>query len=135
MQVNHNTNCIRLYLCMLTLTLSLSLLCVSHTPYLEILSLTPNSSHQSRPLQSKLSTWASPQSQVIPSLSSLHEHVESLKLTYPDGNVPPPPFWGGYRVTPNEMEFWSSQENRLHDRIVYKRDSEKNTWVIVRLAP
>ncbi|CAG8618317.1 1403_t:CDS:2, partial [Paraglomus occultum] len=83
-----------------------------------------------RPLQSKLSTWASPQSQVIPSLSSLHERVESLKAAYPDGNVPSPPFWGGYRVIPNEIEFWSRQENRLHDRIVYKRDSEKNTWVI-----
>lgn len=88
---------------------------------------------RSRPLPSRLSALASRQSEVIPSRDVLERRVQELARTYPDGAVPLPPFWGGYRLAPDTYEFWVHRENRLHDRLRYRRAGDG--WVIERLAP
>ncbi len=87
----------------------------------------------SRPVESRLSAWASHQSQVIPSRDVLEHRVAEMARKY-DGSEPPlPPYWGGFRVTPTEIEFWQAHPNRLHDRVRYTRDG--STWRIDRLSP
>ena len=86
-----------------------------------------------RPFGSQLSTWASPQSQVIADRETLIRQMEKLRAQYPE-NVPRPPYWGGYRLLPLSIEFWQGRSNRLHDRILYTRDVEAR-WRIERLAP
>ncbi len=87
----------------------------------------------SRPVESRLSAWASHQSQVIPSREVLERRVAEMARKY-DGSEPPlPPYWGGFRVTPTEIEFWQAHPNRLHDRVRYTRDG--STWRIDRLSP
>ncbi len=88
---------------------------------------------RTRPLGSRLGAWASAQSEVIPGRAVLEERLERLSARYADGNVPLPPFWGGYRVRPDTIEFWQHQPNRLHDRLRYRRDG--GAWVIERLSP
>ena len=87
-----------------------------------------------RPRGSQLGAWASGQSQMIDSRSILETMVESMKQKFADGDVPLPPFWGGYRVKPKTFEFWQERENRLHDRFYYQKD-EAGDWFIERLAP
>jgi pyridoxamine 5'-phosphate oxidase len=87
----------------------------------------------SRPLGSKIGAWASNQSQPVTSRNELDERFEELSLKFAD-HVPRPPHWGGYRVKPDVIEFWQGRENRLHDRLVYTRESDGN-WRIERLAP
>ena len=87
-----------------------------------------------RPLASQLSAWASPQSQVIPNRTVLEDSVAALSKRYEGGLVPLPENWGGYRVTPETIEFWQHRENRLHDRIRYARQAGGG-WRIERLAP
>ncbi len=88
----------------------------------------------SRPLESRLAALASNQSEVIPDRKVLEEQYETLKLEYPSGDVPHPDNWGGYRVSPDEFEFWQGRELRLHDRIRYRRDGD-DAWVTERLSP
>ena len=88
---------------------------------------------RTRPLGSRLGAWASAQSEVIPGRAVLEERLERLSARYADGDVPLPPFWGGYRVRPDTIEFWQHQPNRLHDRLRYRRDG--GVWVIERLSP
>ena len=88
---------------------------------------------QSRPLLSRLSAWASRQSDVIPSRQSLEASCKALEIRYPDGQIPRPEFWGGYRVVPESVEFWQGRPSRLHDRLRYRR--ENGAWVIERLSP
>lgn len=89
---------------------------------------------QSRPKGSQVGAWASPQSRVIPGREWLEEKMEELNDTFKhDENLPLPPFWGGYRVRPDCIEFWQGRENRLHDRIQYTRT--ETGWKIERLAP
>ena len=88
---------------------------------------------QSRPVLSRLSAWASRQSDVIPSRQSLEASCKALEVRYPDGQIPRPEFWGGYRVVPESVEFWQGRPNRLHDRLRYRR--EHGGWVIERLSP
>ncbi len=88
---------------------------------------------RNRPLESRLSAAASPQSAVIPSRDVLEKRVEELRRQY-DGDVPRPSFWGGYRVSPESIEFWLHRENRLHDRLRYIR-RPNGTWRLERLAP
>lgn len=87
----------------------------------------------SRPLGSRVGAWASVQSAVIPGRDWLEAEVERVSATYPDGDVPLPPHWGGYRVAPEELEFWQGRESRLHDRVRYLPNGEG--WRVERLSP
>ena len=87
----------------------------------------------SRPRGSRLGAWASEQSRQVESRSILEERVQALEAEYEGREVPRPPFWGGYRVEPGVIEFWQGRENRLHDRIVYRR--AEAGWKIERLQP
>jgi pyridoxamine 5'-phosphate oxidase len=86
-----------------------------------------------RPLGSRLGAWASPQSEIIPGREILERQQAELAAHYPDGNVPRPPQWGGYRVVPDAVEFWQGRPNRLHDRIRFRRAD--GGWMKERLAP
>ena len=87
----------------------------------------------SRPLGSKIGAWASNQSQPVTSRNELDDRFEEFSSKFAD-DVPRPPHWGGYRVKPDVIEFWQGRENRLHDRLVYTRQSD-GSWLIERLAP
>ncbi len=85
-----------------------------------------------RPLGSRLGAWASDQSGVIPDRDHLDRRYAELLAEHPDGRVPRPPHWGGYRLVPDEFEFWQGRPNRLHDRLRYRRAA--GGWVRERLA-
>ena len=87
----------------------------------------------SRPTNSQIGAWASKQSSVIPNREFLEEKFRETAEKYKDGKIPLPPFWGGFRLIPNEFEFWQGRESRLHDRISYLRKGDN--WEIVRLSP
>jgi len=87
-----------------------------------------------RPLGSQLAAWASPQSGIITSRNALETKWEEVRRKFADVQVPLPPFWGGYRVIPDELEFWQGRANRLHDRFRYRRQGG-NSWLIEQLAP
>ena len=82
---------------------------------------------------SQIGAWVSEQSSVISSRKMLQMQIEKMKEKFAKGAVPLPDFWGGYRVVPSQIEFWQGRESRLHDRIVYTKES--NSWKIERLAP
>ncbi len=88
---------------------------------------------KSRPLDSQLGAWASPQSQQIPSAGFLDERFKAFQQQFGE-DVPKPPHWGGYLIRPESFEFWQGRPNRLHDRLYYTKTEEGN-WKIVRLAP
>jgi pyridoxamine 5'-phosphate oxidase len=88
---------------------------------------------QTRPRESQIGAWVSPQSQVIPHRRVLEENFDSLTAQYEGEFVPVPPFWGGYRVAPKKIEFWQGRPSRLHDRLLYTKGD--TGWVRVRLAP
>jgi pyridoxamine 5'-phosphate oxidase len=87
-----------------------------------------------RPMQSRLAAWASKQSSRINSRQALESQYLQLKEKFADGEVPVPDFWGGFRVVPEEFEFWQGGEHRLHDRFNYRPDGSGG-WQIDRLAP
>lgn len=87
-----------------------------------------------RPRGSQIGAWASEQSTVVSSRDYLEKRTEALEREYQDREVPKPPHWGGYKVFPQEFEFWQGRPNRLHDRIYFSRYDE-NKWKIDRLAP
>ena len=87
----------------------------------------------SRPTNSQIGAWASKQSSVIPGREFLEEKFRETAEKYKDGKIPLPPFWGGFRLVPDEFEFWQGRESRLHDRINYRR--KRDSWEIVRLSP
>ena len=87
----------------------------------------------SRPRGSQLGAWVSPQSSVIGSRALLKQRLAAIRRQFADKNVPLPPFWGGYRVVPREVEFWQGRNDRLHDRFLYSR--EDGGWQLARLAP
>ena len=88
----------------------------------------------SRPRGSRLGAWASEQSRPVESREVLESRLAALEREYEGQNIPRPPFWGGYRVEPEAVEFWQGRENRLHDRIVYRRTGGGG-WEIERLQP
>lgn len=90
--------------------------------------------YSSRSLKSRLGAWASDQSKPLSSRASLMAEV--AKVTAKKGTNPDrPPFWGGYRLAPFEIEFWADGEFRLHDRFVWRRDDVISGWTVTRLNP
>ena len=87
-----------------------------------------------RPLGSRLGAWASAQSREIPDRAFLEVQHAELMAKYPDGNVPRPANWGGYRVLPTVFEFWQGRPSRLHDRIQFTRQAD-GSWRRCRLSP
>jgi pyridoxamine 5'-phosphate oxidase len=88
----------------------------------------------SRPFESKVAAWASPQSEVVPDRSYLeHEYLKYLEKFKASEEVPRPAYWGGYAIEAVRMEFWQGGKRRLHDRIAYTLKEEH--WSRVRLAP
>ena len=86
----------------------------------------------SRPLDSRIGAWASPQSEVIPSRSVLVSNAAKYGAQYLL-NPPRPPHWGGYRLVPDRWEFWQGRRSRLHDRLRYRLEEQR--WIRERLAP
>jgi pyridoxamine 5'-phosphate oxidase len=89
---------------------------------------------RSRPRGSQLSALSSPQSRPIESRAVLEERVAELAERYADAAVPMPDAWGGFRLTPRTFEFWQNRNDRLHDRLLYRR-RPGGGWTIERLAP
>lgn len=92
----------------------------------------------SRPRESRLGAWASPQSRVVASRSALDERYGGVLAQFADvDDVPLPPFWGGFRVAPEEVEFWQGRKGRMHDRLRYRRaePDPHAPWAVERLAP
>jgi pyridoxamine 5'-phosphate oxidase len=88
----------------------------------------------SRPPESRLAAFVSPQSEVIGSRLDLEERFAEARERFPDAGMGRPVHWGGYRVIPEAIEFWQGRPNRLHDRLRYQRQVDAS-WVRVRLAP
>jgi pyridoxamine 5'-phosphate oxidase len=94
--------------------------------------------YHSRPWRSQIGAWASRQSTVLASRDELDDRVTELSARWPEGTrVPMPDFWGGYLIVPERIEFWQSRQNRLHDRLSYRRAGEGAAaeWVIERWSP
>ncbi len=91
---------------------------------------------QTRPKGSRIAALASNQSRILPSRDILDARVGELAAQYsaPDARVPRPDYWGGYRVAPEAIEFWQGRRDRLHDRLVYRRQAS-GAWQIERLFP
>jgi pyridoxamine 5'-phosphate oxidase len=102
-------------------------------PVAEIAQTESETYWRSRPLRSRLAAWASPQSRPLASRQALEEAFESAQSRFAGDEIPLPPFWGGYRVRPESIEFWLHRDDRLHDRVRYSRAS--GGWVRERLAP
>ncbi len=89
-----------------------------------------------RPRGSQLAAWASHQSSVLADRAELEVRFTEAEQRFGPGEVPCPPYWGGYRLEPDEIELWQGRPSRMHDRLRYERtDSDPSAWSIVRLSP
>lgn len=89
---------------------------------------------KTRPKGSRLATWVSNQSEVIAGRDVLEQRWQKLQAQYPGEDIPMPPYWGGYVLSPIRIEFWQGRPSRLHDRFCYSLKPDK-TWLIERLSP
>ena len=89
--------------------------------------------YNSRPYKNKIGAWDSSQSDVLDKKEDFLEKIEKFKKKYPDENVPRPPHWSGWRLMPNEVEFWLDGEGRIHERLNYIKSSGK--WKKILLYP
>ena len=90
----------------------------------------------SRPHEARIGAWASAQSTVLPDRATLERQVDVAAARFGDGDIPRPPYWGGYLVVPDTIEFWQGRDFRLHDRFRYTRDAgEPSGWRVERLSP
>lgn len=90
---------------------------------------------RSRPREARIGAWASRQSEVLVSREQLEELVDEVEARFPGEEIPLPPFWGGFRVSPETVEFWQGRVHRLHDRFRYTRDRAEGLWLLERLFP
>lgn len=88
----------------------------------------------SRPAGSQLGAWASPQSSILPNRAALDDAYKATEKKFAGQEIPLPPHWGGYRVSPESVEFWQGRRSRLHDRLRYRRE-KTGDWFVERLAP
>lgn len=88
----------------------------------------------SRPIDSQLGAWASPQSAVLASRAELDQRIAQLMAQYRGKTIPVPPHWGGFRLAPQSIEFWQGRPSRLHDRLRYTRQAG-GAWKVERLSP
>jgi len=98
--------------------------------------VTPEESDQyfaTRPRESQVGAWASDQSAVLARREDLDDAVEAHRRRFGDGPIDRPPHWGGYRLIPDELEFWQGRPSRLHDRFRYRLDDGR--WIVERLSP
>ena len=90
---------------------------------------------RSRPRGSRLGAWVSNQSELIENRMILERRLSEIETRFAGSeDIPPPPYWGGYSVHPERIEFWQGRPSRLHDRILYKRESDE-AWIVGRLSP
>ena len=90
--------------------------------------------YNSRPYKNKISAWASSQSQVLDKRDTFLKRIKEFEKKYPDqNNVPRPPYWSGWRLIPDEIEFWLEGEGRIHERLDYKKLKDK--WIKEILYP
>jgi pyridoxamine 5'-phosphate oxidase len=88
-----------------------------------------------RPRGSQEGAWASEQSEVVADRATLEARVAEIEARFAGRDVPRPVVWGGYRVVPDEVEFWQHRDDRLHDRVRYRRDAVDGAWIVERLQP
>lgn len=88
---------------------------------------------RTRPRGSRIGAWASTQSAPLADRAEVERRYREYEQRYRDGDVPLPPFWGGYRLRPERIEFWQGRVNRLHDRVLFTREGQG--WKTVRLQP
>jgi len=90
-----------------------------------------------RPRGSQVAAWASPQSALVASRGALQQFFDQAESRFDQAPVPPPPAWGGYLLRPTEVEFWQGREDRLHDRLRFRRSGSESDprWLLERLAP
>ena len=91
--------------------------------------------YKSRPRQSRIGAWASPQSRPLKDRAQLEEAFAAFDAQHPGETIPRPPHWSGFRIKPLAIEFWSDGAHRLHDRILFARDTIDSPWSKTRLAP
>lgn len=89
----------------------------------------------SRPRESQIGAWASPQSQVIADRSVIEIRIAEFRSKFDGQDVPRPPYWGGWCLSPHTIEYWQGRPSRLHDRLVYVLDKNSARWQMQRLAP
>lgn len=89
---------------------------------------------KSRPRGSRISAWASKQSTVLKDRKELEGHFKEIEERFGSGDIPLPPFWGGYLLTPERIEFWQGRPSRMHDRFRYLRGAD-GKWTLDRLSP